>query len=158
MGMETENTNESKRDKRQYENVPSSVRNHATRKRMAKAQALDSQETAEGIFYNPFIWIKGGVQMSETIGKVVLGKTHMLRVGDGLAIPSEGWFKECERHALIKDVWKILIAEPTPHPERRQGDETCPQATARLAVEFADALITELNKQNEKHTDPGTKS
>lgn len=39
-----------------------------------------------------------------------------------------------------------LLSDPASHPEQRQGNETCAEATARIAVEYADALIEALEK------------
>lgn len=37
-----------------------------------------------------------------------------------------------------------LLSDPTPRPELCRGTETCAEATARIAVENADALISIL--------------
>lgn len=41
-----------------------------------------------------------------------------------------------------------LLADPTPRPYLRKRRETCAQATARLAVEHADLLISALKPKS----------
>lgn len=38
-----------------------------------------------------------------------------------------------------------LLADHKDHADEREGDETCPQAVARLAVQHADDLIARLD-------------
>lgn len=39
-----------------------------------------------------------------------------------------------------------LLSDPTPRPDSKKPGETCAQAVARIAVEHADALTSQLSK------------
>lgn len=52
------------------------------------------------------------------------------------------------RRDFAKAAMAGLLADHRDHSDEVRPGETCAQAVARLAVEHADALIAELNKQS----------
>ena len=50
------------------------------------------------------------------------------------------------RREIAAQAMMGLLADDKDHDDERCINETCPQAVARLAVGYADALLIELNK------------
>lgn len=51
-----------------------------------------------------------------------------------------------KREYIAVELHKALLMDRADYADERQPGESCPQATARIAVEHADALLERLEK------------